>query len=510
VSGYLYILSLISLKIFTAVLIATGSVKVYGNINTAIIQGIMWKKRIIALVLLLAGVGLGFAVYTSEKPGAKFMAKFPFRFGLDIQGGTQLTYQADTKAVAAKDVPETMAALRDVIERRINALGVSEPNVQTETTRSATGDSVQRLIIEFPGLTDVRAATEQIGQTPLLQFKTERPEGPDKEAIKKDRDAVKEVFTKEGVTDAEKQAALTAHPRALEDADFVETRLTGAQLKKAEVVISSSKGNEPTISLSFNDEGQKLFAEITKANVEKRVAIYLDGQPISTPVVREAITDGNAIISGNFTMQEARDLKGRLNSGAIPVPITLVSTQTIGATLGQDALKSGVHAGLIGILLVAFFLIMWYRVPGIIASLAMGIYVALMLTVFKLIPVTLTAAGIAGFLLSVGMAVDANILIFERMKEEMKKGKELGDAMHDGFTRAWTSIRDSNISSLISASILFWFGTSVVKGFALTLGLGVLLSLFTAITVSRSFLYALGASGKSKLVHFLFGGGFTK
>lgn len=468
----------------------------------------MWKKRIIALILLLAGVGLGFAIYASEKPGATFMAKFPFRFGLDIQGGTQLTYQADTKAVAAKDVPETMAALRDVIERRINALGVSEPNVQTESTHAATGESVQRLIIEFPGLTDVRAATEQIGQTPLLQFKTERPDGPDKVAITKDRDAVKAVFTKEGVTDAEKQAAIAAHPRALEDADFVDTRLTGAQLKKAEVVFGKQT-NEPTISLAFNDEGQKLFAEITKANVGKRVAIYLDGQPISTPVVREAITDGNAIISGNFTMQEARDLKGRLNSGAIPVPITLVSTQTIGATLGQDALKSGVRAGLIGILLVAFFLIMWYRIPGVIASLAMGIYVALMLTVFKLIPVTLTAAGIAGFLLSVGMAVDANILIFERMKEEMKKGKELGDAMHDGFTRAWTSIRDSNVSSLISASILFWFGTSVVKGFALTLGLGVLLSLFTAITVSRSFLYALGASGKSKLVRFFFGGGFT-
>ncbi len=468
----------------------------------------MWKKRIIALILLLAGVGLGFGVYASEKPGTKFMANFPFRFGLDIEGGTQLTYQADTKAVAAKDVPETMAALRDVIERRINALGVSEPNVQTESTHSADGEAVQRLIIEFPGLTDVRAATEQIGQTPLLQFKTERPDGPDKDAIKKDRDAVKAVYEKQGVTDEEKKAALLAHPRALEDPDFVETKLTGAQLKKAEVVINSQT-NEPTISLAFNDEGKQLFGEITKANVEKRVAIYLDGQAISTPVVREAITDGNAVISGNFTLQEARDLKGRLNSGAIPVPITLVSTQTIGATLGQNALKAGVHAGLIGILLVAFFLIVWYRVPGIVASLAMGIYVVLMLIVFKLIPVTLTAAGIAGFLLSVGMAVDANILIFERMKEEMKKGKELGDAMHDGFTRAWTSIRDSNISSLISASILFWFGTSVVKGFALTLGLGVLVSLFTAITISRSFLYALGASGKSKLVRFFFGGGFT-
>jgi preprotein translocase subunit SecD len=465
----------------------------------------MWKKRIIALLLLLTGVGIGFGVYASEKGAGGFLAKFPFRFGLDIQGGTQLVYQADTKAVSERDIPDTMSALRDVIERRINAFGVAEPIVQTESARTANGKTVQRLLIEFPGMTDVSAATAQIGQTPLLQFKTERPEGAEKEAIKKAIENVKAVYGREGVSEQDKENALTSNPLAMEDPEFVETNLTGAQLSKSEVVYNQQT-SEPTISLSFNDDGKKLFAEITKANINKRVAIYLDGSPISTPVVREAITDGNAIISGDFTLKDAKDLKGRLNSGAIPVPISLVSTETVGATLGQNALDAGVKAGIIGILLVAIFLIILYRVPGIIASLAMGIYVVIILAIFKMIPVTLTAAGIAGFLLSIGMAVDANVLIFERMKEELNKGDDLDTAMHHGFARAWTSIRDSNISSLISAIILFWFGTSVVKGFALTLGIGVLVSMFTAITVSRIFLYALGIKSRSKAVRFLFGG----
>ncbi len=480
-------------------------VNIYYTINRSIIQYTMWKKRVIALLLLVAGFGIGYGVYASEKGAGKFLAKFPFRFGLDIQGGTQLVYQADTKAVAERDVPDTMAALRDVIERRINAFGVSEPIVQTETARTASGATAQRLIIEFPGMTDVSAATAQIGQTPLLQFKTERPEGPEKEAIKKAKEAVSVVYKDEKATEQDKINALAKNPLATEDYEFVETKLTGAQLKKSEVVYNNQTG-EPTISLSFNEEGKKLFAEITKANVGKRVAIYLDGQAISTPVVREEISDGNAVISGSFTLKDAKDLKGRLNSGAIPVPISLIQTETVGATLGQNALHAGVRAGIIGIILVSLFLIAWYRVPGLVASVAMAIYTTLVLAIFKLIPVTLTAAGIAGFLLSIGMAVDANVLIFERMKEELRKGDNLDVAMHHGFARAWTSIRDSNISSLISAAILFWFGTSVVKGFALTLGLGVLVSMFTAITVSRAFLYALGIESRSKVVRFLFGG----
>jgi protein-export membrane protein SecD len=224
-------------------------------------------------------------------------------------------------------------------------------------------------------------------------------------------------------------------------------------------------------------------------------------------VVNEAILDGNAVISGNFSIPEGRELVGRLNSGALPVPIALLSTQTVGATLGEKALNSGVRAGILGVLIVAIFLILWYRLPGIVATVALAIYIGVMLMIFKLIPVTLTAAGIAGFILSIGMAVDANILIFERMKEELKKGKDITDAMHDGFARAWLSIRDSNTSSIISAVILFWFGTSLVKGFALTLGIGVLISMFSAITVTRTFLLALGTRGHGRVIRFIFGSG---
>jgi protein-export membrane protein SecD len=308
------------------------------------------------------------------------------------------------------------------------------------------------------------------------------------------------------LTEEQKQQIIASDPLLQQDPGYIPTLLTGAYLSKASLQFDSQT-SEPKILLTFTDEGRQLFAQITKENIGKSVAIYLDGSPISTPVVREAIIDGNAEISGSFNIQDAKALVGRLNSGALPVPITLLSTATVGATLGEKALTSGVHAGILGVLIVAIFLIFWYRLPGIVATIALAIYIPLMLMIFKLIPVTLTAAGIAGFILSIGMAVDANILIFERMKEELKKGKDISDAMHDGFARAWLSIRDSNISSMISAVILFWFGTSLVKGFALTLGIGVLISMFSAITVTRTFLYAIGTHGHGKMVRFLFGSG---
>ncbi|MFH1863284.1 MAG: protein translocase subunit SecD, partial [bacterium] len=260
---------------------------------------------------------------------------------------------------------------------------------------------------------------------------------------------------------------------------------------------------EPYVSLEFNSEGGDLFAKITKENIGKRLAIFLDGAPISTPVIREEIPNGKAQITGQFTPQEVKTLVQRLNSGALPVPITLISQQSIGPTLGEKVLFKGINAGIYGIILVALFLIFWYRLPGLIAVIALSVYVVLLLGIFKIIPVTLTAAGIAGFILSVGMAVDANILIFERMKEERRDGKQLNAAITEGFSRAWLSIRDSNVSSIISAVILYWMGTSMVKGFALTLGIGVLVSMFSAITVSRTFLIALGVKGESKLSQFL-------
>lgn len=467
----------------------------------------MWRKRFIAIVLLLVGTGLGYFIYAGEYNPTGVFAKFPFKYGLDIQGGTQLVYEADTSKVDAAEVRATMDALRDIIERRVNLFGVSEALVQTEESTGITGKNrTERLIVELPGVTDIKKAVDLIGQTPLLEFKTTRPDGAEKTAIQDAYSKAQEAFKSPGITDEAKQAIVASEPLLRLDPNFIDSKLTGAYLKKADVTFDS-RTNEPKVLLTFTDEGRALFAEITKANIGKVVAIYLDGAPISTPVVREVILDGSAEISGNFNVQEARELKGRLNSGALPVPIALLSTQTVGASLGARALNSGVHAGIIGVLIIAAFLLLWYRLPGLVATTALAIYIAIMLAIFKLIPVTLTAAGIAGFILSIGMAVDANILIFERMKEELKKGKDISNAMHDGFARAWLSIRDSNISSMISAIILFWFGTSLVKGFALTLGIGVLVSMFSAITVTRTFLLALGTRGHSRMVKFLFSSG---
>jgi protein-export membrane protein SecD len=262
------------------------------------------------------------------------------------------------------------------------------------------------------------------------------------------------------------------------------------------------------VLLALNKEGEAIFAKLTKDNVGRVLAIFLDGAPISTPVIRQEITGGKAQISGGFTPLEAKELVRNLNYGALPVPIELVSTQTVGATLGDEATEAGVRAGLWSFLIIGIFLVLWYRLPGLLATLALAVYVALNLALFKLIPVTLTAAGIAGFILSLGMAVDANILIFERMKEELRRGRVLSDAIQEGFHRAWTSIRDSNISSIITAIILYYFAsTPVIKGFALVFFIGVITSMFTAITASRTLLKALGASGSGKVSRFLFSSG---
>jgi len=441
----------------------------------------MWKLRISALLILLAGVGIGYFSYIKAETGS-----FPFRLGLDLSGGTHLVYRADMAAVNPEDADDALSALRDVIERRVNIFGVSEPLVQTEDTHGE-----KRLIVELPGVTNVDAAVSLIGQTPTLDFKIERPNG-------------------------ETQAILTAQQNGerTDEDPFMASGLTGQYLTRAQLDFVSPTGgqgggiaSEPVVRVTFNSDGTKLFADITKANVGKQIAIYLDGAIISAPVVREEISAGEAIISGSMSAQEAKDLAGRLNAGALPVPISLLSTQTIGPSLGQEAVHAGITAGLWGFLILSIFLVLWYRLPGILAVLALAIYVALMLAAFKLIPVTLTAAGIAGFILSIGMAVDANILIFERMKEELREGKDLRTAMTEGFARAWTSIRDSNISSMITAVILFWFGTSLIKGFALTFGLGVIVSMISAISITRTFLLSLGVSGGGKFVRSLFGAG---
>jgi preprotein translocase subunit SecD len=455
----------------------------------------MWKTRITALLILIAGIAISYFVIASEPRVKTTLQKsslashFAFKLGLDLSGGTHLVYKADISQVAAGDVKSSMDALRDVIERRVNLFGVSEPVVTVEDA-SFTSGGEERLSIDLPNVTDISKAVEMIGQTPLLEFKTEnsKPATPD---IKVDADGKATI-----------DGAL-----AMKD-KYINTELTGKYLDKA-ILEFDKTTNQPIVSLQFNSEGSTLFEDITRANVGKTVAIFLDGAPISTPVVREAIAGGRAQISGTFTPTEAKMLVGRLNSGALPVPISLISTQTIGATLGEQAARDGAMAAMIGFMLVGLFLILWYRLPGIIAVLALAIYTAIMLAVFKLIPVTLTAAGIAGFIISIGIAVDANVLIFERIKEELRAGRMVADAVKTGFDRAWSSIRDSNTSSIITALILYWFGTTLIKGFAFTFFLGVVISMISAISISRIFLFALGISKSNKVTGFLFGSGFS-
>ncbi len=269
--------------------------------------------------------------------------------------------------------------------------------------------------------------------------------------------------------------------------EWMNTGLSGKQLKRSQVEFDPNT-NIPQVGLEFNDEGRQLFSEITTRNVGKPVAIFLDGSPISIPRVNEPIKDGRAVISGNFNIQEAKLLVQRLNAGALPVPIKLVTQQTVGATLGQESTQQSLVAGIVGLILVALFMILYYRLPGLIAVAALLIYGIVVLFLFKYIPVTLTLSGIAGFLLSIGMAVDANVLIFERMKEEVREGKPLDLSVQEGFKRAWSSIRDGNISTLITCFILAWFGTSMIRGFAITLSVGIIISMFSAIVLTRQFL----------------------
>lgn len=372
----------------------------------------------------------------------------PFNLGLDLQGGAHLVYEADLSGIVDDEKDNSMQGLRDVIERRINIFGVTEPLVQI----NKAGDS-HRLIVELAGITDVNQAIKMIGETPYLFF-------------------------------AELQNKEEEDPQKW---NFMPTELTGGKLKLARLEFDNTT-YEPIVALEFNEDGAKLFEEITARNIDKNVAIFLDGLVLSAPRVQQKISGGNAVITGRFSAKEARDLVLRLNSGALPVPIHLIAQKTVGASLGKVSLEKSLRAALWGFMAVVVFMVAYYRLFGFFAIFALGVYTVIVLAIFKLIPVTLTLSGIAGFILSIGMAVDANILVFERMKEERVAGKSFGLAIDDGFSRAWSSIKDGNISTLITAFILFWFGTSVVKGFALTLIVGVVVSMFSAIFVTKNFL----------------------
>lgn len=458
----------------------------------------MFKHRAKAVYLLILAVLIGYFTYSTQFVDSK-LGFHPFRLGLDLSGGTHLVYQADVSKIDPVDVGSSMSALRDVVERRVNLFGVSEPLVQTEEGSALSSkESAYKLIVELPGVTNVEEAARSIGATPKLEFRLVSADALVQ--FQKDNASVNVTAS------SSELERVNAEYLAL----FQPTGLTGSLVTRASLQFNQITG-QPTVGLTFTSEGRELFASITKDNIGDYLGIFLDEVPISVPIIRDAITDGRGEISGDFTQEEARKLVRDLNYGALPVPITLISTQTIGPTLGQAAVDGGIRAGWIALVLISIFLLVWYRLPGLVAVIALGFYTVIMLVLFKLIPVTLTAAGVAGFIITIGMAVDANILIFERMKEEIARGRGVWDAMHEGFARAWTSIRDSNISSIITGAILYYFGSSsIVTGFALVFIIGVLVSMFTAITVSRLFLYAIAPQRQSKLAMFLINNGFKK
>jgi protein-export membrane protein SecD len=423
-----------------------------------------------AIFMLAIGGALAWFVYTNATQPE---ANYPFKLGLDLAGGAHLVYEADTSNVDPLEVDELMGVLRDVIERRVNLFGVSEPVVYVERSSFVTDEPIQRLVVELPGVTDVSQAVNEIGRTPLLEFKL----------VDQERAAL--------------LASTTVATSTLGYSDpYVDTGLTGRYFERAEPMLpQNSQGggfeSSPYLNITFSSEGADLFGDITRNNVGEQLAIFLDGELLSAPTINEAIPGGTAVITGSFTPDEVRNLAENLNFGALPLPIALASTQTVGATLGAQVLEHGIAAGIIGFSLVLAFMVLWYRVPGLVAMIALVFYVAVMLALFQFMPVVLTAAGLAGFVLSLGMAVDANVLVFERMKEEYRSGKDSRAAARDGFTRAWSAIRDGNVTSILSAIILFWFGTSLVKGFALVFGLGVIVSMLTALMVTRTLLIAM-------------------
>jgi preprotein translocase subunit SecD len=420
--------------------------------------------------------------------------------GLDLQGGMQVMLEAnmpDGQPVSS----DAMEAAKGIIENRINGLGVSEPLIQRQ------GEN--RIIVELPGIKDPDLAIKTFGQTGLLEFvdtgSTYVPEGTLVNTSNFNI-AIGQASANSATASGDSAAASAAATPAAASGTTptYKTIMTGSMLRSAEVVFNPNT-NQPEISFTLTDEGGKVFGTHTAANVYKYMAIVMDGKVVSCPRINSAIPDGKGVIEGKFTVEEAKSLVLQLKYGSLPVPLKVVENNTVGPTLGQDSVNKSLIAGAIGIGLVMIFMIVLYGIPGLLADVALLIYTAAVFALFKLIPITLTVPGIAGFILSIGMAVDANILIFERTREELRAGKTVGSAVEAGFGRAWTSIRDSNISTLITCIILFWFGSnfgaSIIKGFSLTLGLGVIVSLFTAITVTRTFLRLVMNSTFGRTAH---------
>lgn len=403
------------------------------------------KNNLVSLIIILALVVFSVTVVIPDGPDY-FGKQTKTHLGLDLKGGVQLLYEIDTSNLGDKNPQQAQSETIDLIERRVNDLGVSEPIVQGRKIGDSYG-----ILVELPGITNVEEAKSMIGKTAQLKFYE--------------------------LNDNNEEVA---------------TDLTGSDIKSATAGTDSSNssfsGTSPIIYLEFNDEGAKKFKEITKRNLNKTIITKLDDETINTATVQTEIDGGKAQIEGIETLKEAKETAKLINEGALPAPIKLAQESQIGSTLGKDAIEKSLVAGAIGLLLVIVFMIIYYKWLGVAASAALIIYSIFTVAIFKLVPVTLTLSGIAGFIFSVGIAVDANILIFERYFEELKKGIARTQALENGFSRSWPSIRDSNIASLITATVLFYIGTGTVKGFAVTLAIGIIVSLFTSINVTRNIL----------------------
>ncbi len=527
-------------------------------------RGRLWWIFSFVLVIFLAGLLVAggdnynrfvdnLSLKTNDIVVLPKVKPLPFSLGLDLQGGAHLVYLADMSGIKAEDRNNALESARDIIERRVNLFGVSEPLVQA----NKSGDGEYRIIAELAGVKDIEEAINMIGEMPTLEFKEQDDKAisemeqklsernKNKEAVSPEEPSPYEVELSESgeivIDDIDLEAANTeldtvteedlAALGITEDFGWKSTGLSGKYLKRSSVQFNPDSGS-PEISLEFDAEGAQLFEEITDRNVGRPVAIFLDGSIESMPVVNEKITGGKAVINGDFSFEEAKVLVKRLNSGALPVPVSLISEKTVEASLGNKSIDNSLRAGLIGLILVSIFLIFVYRLPGLLSVFSLAVYGVIVLAIFKALPlwlafffiislvalifyvfedlkifssglaflfgifglllffyalkpVTLTVAGIAGFILSLGMAVDANVLIIARIKEELKLGKTISQSVDEGFKRAWPSIRDGNFSTILTCFILMFFGTSTIQGFGTTLFIGIVVSLFSAIVVSR-------------------------
>jgi preprotein translocase subunit SecD len=420
------------------------------------------------------------------------ISQMPINLGLDLQGGTRLVLEGQpTKKVKVTD--DSMAGAVAVIRNRIDALGVSEPIIQRKGR--------DQIVVELPGVKDPERAIKIIGDTALLEFV--EAEWSPVEAARLSPEKVKEFYGEDAYLD---KVEFTRDGQVVRSKPIIlkRTAITGSLLKGAWPGVDEY-GN-PVVDIEFTEEGAKLFADVTGRSVGRPIAILLDKKIMSAPNVREPIPSGRAQISGDFKVDEVQDMVIKLKAGALPIPVKPIETRIVGPTLGKDSIEKSKVAGLIGFAIIAIFMVLYYRLPGFLADIALAIYVTILLAILSLIHATLTLPGIAALLLSVGMAVDANVIIFERLKEELRLGKTIKLAIDTSFKRALSAILDSNVTTLIAAATLFFVGTGTIKGFAITLSVGILASMFTAIVITRMLLNIIVDSkilsgSESKLVY---------